>query len=706
MSVQFTSPTTLLVRFAFEPPAVTQSGQGGGLSVPQVDARVRAGVADWAETGDASAIPASKLTNAPGGDDPFDWATEGNVDRLPAAKMNAEAPHAFLVSGGGTSGRISVQRFDGQTYGLDLVAGVEPWARNRDSDTIPKDKITDAIAGQHLLVSNRGTIIGAVLPTASGLDENAVDARVRAGVHDWAEQGNNTAIPASKLTNAPSTDQTARDAAAAAQTRADAAATAATTAQTTADSKVDAAGARAVVSDWAEQGNADAIPANKLANAPVSGGSGITSTQARSLISDWAEEGDTSAIPAAKLTNAPSGSGLDENAVDVRVRAGVADWAEFGDTTAIPASKLSNAPGGQGGASITLVEDLPATADLDRDKIYGDVDAGADQSARALYYRKETAATSMRVRMDDISSRSQFTTYSAFGYADFSDSTNLTHGSGGAIYPAVPTGIHAIFRTYSDSTRQLQWRLRVDTTLVDDDTLFLDIRTPGGALIDNLAVTKTAGESDHVSAALTADPFGVQLHDTYEVRIRADDNERDTSLVALLPAEHAERIVDAEELHRAEGGIRNYAKQLFDRGGGAAVANVPVMSAVTTQTGISLTTINQVLATTLQPPADADAIWLRFKMAGTHNSVSQRPYSPWFAFDATLWRGFTAAAAGSAPLDDNLFGQDVGGSPAEFQISRVLNASSESVIGVSISSTPTTFSEVSMRTSTLVTIGG
>ena len=38
-----------------------------GLTQTQTDARVRVGVSDWAESGDTSAIPANKLTNAPGG---------------------------------------------------------------------------------------------------------------------------------------------------------------------------------------------------------------------------------------------------------------------------------------------------------------------------------------------------------------------------------------------------------------------------------------------------------------------------------------------------------------------------------------------------------------------------------------------------------------------------------------------------------------
>ena len=58
-------------------------------------------------------------------------------------------------------------------------------------------------------------------------------------------------------------------------------------------------------------------------------------------VADWAEEGNADAIPAGKLTNAPSGGGgLDQAAVDARVKAGVDDWAETGDTSRIPESKM------------------------------------------------------------------------------------------------------------------------------------------------------------------------------------------------------------------------------------------------------------------------------------------------------------------------------------------------------------------------------
>ena len=96
---------TAELRTTFTPSdSATVTGGGGGLNQLQVDNRVKAGVADWAETGNATAIPASKLSNAPGSSTVTnaeidarvrlgvaDWAEQGNVGTLPAAKIPTSA---------------------------------------------------------------------------------------------------------------------------------------------------------------------------------------------------------------------------------------------------------------------------------------------------------------------------------------------------------------------------------------------------------------------------------------------------------------------------------------------------------------------------------------------------------------------------------------------------------------------------------------
>ena len=113
------------------------------------------------------------------------------------------------------------------------AAMLAPYRKQRAQAITPDDQVT----GQS------GT------PTPNPLTDEEIDARIL----EWARAGNTDAIPHEKLVNAAQVaiDQTARDAAA--------------VAQSTADSKDDAYA-------WATVGNVDAIPADKLTNAPASEG--------------------------------------------------------------------------------------------------------------------------------------------------------------------------------------------------------------------------------------------------------------------------------------------------------------------------------------------------------------------------------------------------------------------------------------------------
>ena len=123
---------------------------------------------------------------------------------------------------------------------------------------------------------------------------------------------------------------------------------------------VDRAQVLALIANWAEQGNTEAIPLSKLANVPAGqGGDGLNLAQVLAQIADWAEEGNAEAIPASKLVNAPSGAaGLDL----AQVLAQIADWAEEGNAQQIPASKLANAPSGaSSGISLDRVKPFART---------------------------------------------------------------------------------------------------------------------------------------------------------------------------------------------------------------------------------------------------------------------------------------------------------------------------------------------------------
>ena len=191
----------------------------GGLGQSQVDARVRALVEDWAEAGNAGAIPLSKLGNAPQPRSNAyidgranarvnalvqNWARDGTT-AIPAGKLT-NAP----------SGGLSQSQVDARARAI-----VADWAEQGNAGAIPVGKLSNApqprtpayIDGRAnnrigALVQNWARDATTAIPAgkltnAGGLNQGAVDARVRAGVADWAEVGNTDDIPASKIPEVP-----------------------------------------------------------------------------------------------------------------------------------------------------------------------------------------------------------------------------------------------------------------------------------------------------------------------------------------------------------------------------------------------------------------------------------------------------------------------------------------------------------------------
>ena len=233
-----------------------------------------------------------------------DWAREGNTDEIPAAKIPA----------GSVGGLNEAQ----------VKAEIKPFAQ--EDDTVHRVERSDLADNQQLPAPSAGKFVkwnsGATALENTDEPEGLTETEVKAEIKPFAQAddtihrveradlANNQQLPA------PAADQYVK-------WNAGATALENTTpppaglSQAQVDARVQAG-----VSDWAEQGNTDQIPANKLNNAP-SGSGGLTQAQVDARVAagvlDWAETGNTDPIPAAKLTNAPGG--LTEDQVDARIYA-------------------------------------------------------------------------------------------------------------------------------------------------------------------------------------------------------------------------------------------------------------------------------------------------------------------------------------------------------------------------------------------------
>ena len=162
------------------------SSSSDGLTEAEVDARVQAGVEDWAEEGNTDDIPAEQAGPRPR-DRHQRQGRHRSPERLRHADSTAEKADIRTklgVTGGGGGGGLDQAEVESL-----IRAGVADWAED----------------GEH-----RALIPDAKLPTL--LSQSDVDARVLAEVADWAEEGNNDNIPATKLDNAPGLDEAEVDA--------------------------------------------------------------------------------------------------------------------------------------------------------------------------------------------------------------------------------------------------------------------------------------------------------------------------------------------------------------------------------------------------------------------------------------------------------------------------------------------------------------
>ena len=424
-----------------------------GLNEAAVDARVSAGVLDWAETGDTDTIPSTKLASGGSVGQVLKRTATGQewgADAGGLSQAQVDARVAERVPDGGATGQVlkKTSASDGDTEWANDVgltqsqvdarvqAGVANFAEEGNTDLVPQGKLAS------------GGSVGQVLKrTASGqewandnegLNQSQVDARVTAGVADFAEQGNTDLIPQGKLASGGSTGQVLKRTSSSQEWANDEGLT-----QTQVDGRV-----TALVEDFAEVANAStAVPTSKGGvpsggadnqvltktsgsdyamawETPASGGLNQAAVDAR--IAAFARAGNTDLVPQAKLASGGSVGdvlkrtasgqewsgdiGLNQTEVDGRVTALVANFAEEGNAALLPDGKLSTTtrnrlmPSGgadnqvltkTSGSDYAVAWETPASPGLNQAAVDARVQAGVKDYA-------EQGNTTNKIPLDDL----------------------------------------------------------------------------------------------------------------------------------------------------------------------------------------------------------------------------------------------------------------------------------------------------------------
>ena len=370
-----------LINIPQSPPVVTIP-QGGGLDQQQVDARVAAGVEDWAEEGNTDPIPAGKLSNAPSG-----GIDQAAVDaRIRAGvKDFAEAGSSTLI---GTSDIANVaitnQKIAGATLDNRVMANDAIDTDNIQDDAVTRDKIADDAIDASKIAA--GAVGG------SEIADSSVEGRKLANdTVTETKMANNSVGTDQIVNNSVNSDKIAANAVGSSELAANSVGsseiqTNAVTATEIANNTIvtgniaDNAVTASKLDDTAESrlipsgGNNDQILAKasnsnydtEWIDAPTGGGGGLTQSQVDARIQQFARAGNTDLVPQAKLASGGSvgqvlkrtatgqewanDEGLTQSQVDARVQSGVQDWAETGNNDEIPVGKL--AAGGLTGQSL------------------------------------------------------------------------------------------------------------------------------------------------------------------------------------------------------------------------------------------------------------------------------------------------------------------------------------------------------------------
>ena len=283
----------------------------GGLNARQILALI----SDWAEQGDTTPIPASKLSLAPSSSGGglsrtqvlglvYDWAEQGNVTPIPASKLTL-APSSGMGGGLNTAQVTSLIESNPKIVELEEFED----ALRTSANIVQEHIVTVAISKAAYLMSGNP-----VWPTDND------DREIIATFRDNTQSNNETfTFDLSQLYAKSAVSES---------------------------TQLSSANALVTTVDgdnyYFARGNS---PANAiLFSADNVGAYRITINDREIDLATWARKSDSSIIPGSKLPPPLVPPPVIQPAV----------WAREGNNDQIPGSKLANAPGGSGGGSVDL----------------------------------------------------------------------------------------------------------------------------------------------------------------------------------------------------------------------------------------------------------------------------------------------------------------------------------------------------------------
>ena len=259
------------------------------------------------------------------------------------------------------------------------------------------------------------------------------------------------------------------------------------------------------------------------------------------------------AVTAAKLADAAvvTGSIHDEGVTEPKLDVD-------NDPSAYDALRWFSSTGMTWATVIDLFTTLPAVADVAEGSFVGKTETTGD-ALSALYYKGESDADEIQIRMDDITDRNRFAIGRAIGYNSGSIQPSI-YGKGGAIFPTDPPGLTLLIELEvggGDWHMEMEWG-SPDTPsfgTADDSVIYLDYRLPGAAAGARQKMTlKTGGWTSHPQGGgYATQKFTPHSTYTFSFWDAATGGARYT--IPDVVEDHLAKLVDERHLQDSDGKI-------------------------------------------------------------------------------------------------------------------------------------------------------